>query len=180
MDITSRTWRLGSASVVLALCAVTAWGSSAVASTRSVPKCAASDLSAKQTGSGAGMSQPAVYITVTNTSGSTCKLNGYPTIASASTKKGAQKITVSNGNVMNAPETKPKKVVLAPGGKAWFAVGAATAYDPPLVTFTRISFATSSGGDTASAKVSLDATAPKGKPYPLGVTAFAAGTAPQG
>ena len=175
MNTARRAWRVGAASAALALCLGVAWNTSASAAPRSVPKCSASDLSAKQTGSGAGMSQPSAYITVTNTSGSKCSLKGYPTITAASTKKGSQSITVSKGNVMNAPSTKPKRIVLSPGGKAWFAIGAATAYDPPVVTFTSIRFATAPGGDTASSRLSLQATAPTGKPFPLGVSAFAPG-----
>ncbi len=124
------------------------------------------------------MSQPASTITLTNTSGSTCKLNGYPTITSASTKKGPQEISVGRGNLMNAPQTKPKKIVLAPGGKAFFSIGSATAFDPPIVEFTSIAFATAPGGKAKTVKVQLWSTAPTGKPFGIGVTAYGAGADP--
>jgi hypothetical protein len=175
MTITPRAWRTGSAVVVLALCVVSMLGTPAQAATRSLSTCSASGLSAKATGEGAGMSQPAVYVTVTNTTMKSCTLYGYPTITKASTKNGKQAITVSKGGVMNAPQAKPKRIVLAPSGHAWFAIGAATAYDPPLVTFTRIWFVTATGGTSARARISLQATAPSGKPFPLGVTPFMTG-----
>jgi hypothetical protein len=173
MTITRGVRRAGSASVVLGLLAAAGLGASAEAGTRSVPACSASTLSAKATGAGAGMSQPAVYITVTNTLATSCTLFGYPTITRASTKKGRRSVTVSRGAVMNAPHSKPKRIVLAPQGHAWFAIGAATAYDPPVVTFTRIAFTTE--GAAARVRVSLKATAPSGQPFPLGVTPFMAG-----
>ena len=175
MRIRTRLWRAGSAAIVLAVGAACALGATASAAPRSLPFCSAANLSAKVTGEGAGMSQPAVYITVTNTSGKSCTLNGYPTITRAVTQKGKQPITVSKGGVMNAPQAKPKRIVLAPRGHAWFALGAATAYDPPIVTFVRVRFATSSGGPTTLAKISLEASAPSGKAFPLGVTPFLPG-----
>ena len=72
--------------------------------------------------------------------------------------------------------TLSRRVVLAPGGRAWFAVGAATAYDAPLVTFTSVTIAL--GRTTASTAIALQATAPSGKPFPIGVTAFTAGVPP--
>ncbi len=175
MKVRSRLWRAGSTSVAVALCAVVALSGGANAAPRTLPACSAADLSAKATGEGAGMSQPAVYITVTNTSGKSCTLNGYPTITKAVTKNGKQSIAVRRGGVMNAPQSKPKRIVLAPRGHAWFALGAATAYDPPIVTFIRVRFATTSGGPTAAARISLEASAPPGKAFPLGVTPFMAG-----
>ncbi|MDP1877777.1 MAG: DUF4232 domain-containing protein [Actinomycetota bacterium] len=169
-----KTWRVGSATMAVALCAVAAWGTGASAAERSVAACSGADLSAKVTGSAAGMSQPAAYVTVTNVGDASCFVKGYPTIAGAWTKKGRQQIAVTNGAVMNAPESKPKRIVLAPGGNAWFAVGAATAYDPPIVTFTRLSISME-GGVTVVRKLGLQASAPSGQPFPLGVTAYAAG-----
>ena len=162
------------ASAALAVCAVAAWGPGAMAAERSVDACSGSDLRAKVTGSAAGMSQPAVYVTVTNTSDASCFVKGYPTIAGAWTDTGRQQVAVTNGAVMNAPQSKPKRIVLAPGGHAWFAIGAATAYDPPVVTFTRMSISME-GGITMVRKLALQATAPAGGPFPIGVTAYAPG-----
>lgn len=170
-----KAWRVGTASVALALGAVAGWGPGATAEERSVAACSGGDLTAKVTGSAAGMSQPAAYVTVTNAGAASCFVKGYPTIAGAWTKKGKQQVAVTNGAVANAPESKPRRIVLAPGGHAWFAVGAATAYDPPIVTFTRLSVSLPGGGTTAVRNLGLQATAPSGKPFPLGVTAYAAG-----
>jgi len=124
------------------------------------------------------MSQPSSTITLTNTSGSRCKLKGYPTITAAATKKGPQEISVGRGNLMNAPQTKPKKIILAPGGKAFFSIGSATAFDPPIVEFTSITFSTTPGGKTATVKVQLWSTAPTGEPFGIGVTAYGSGAGP--
>ena len=130
------------------------------------------------TGSAAGMSQPAVYITVTNTSGSACVLTQYPSITRALAKKRVLPITVTNGAVNNAPQAKRKKIRLAKGKSAWFAVGAATAFDGQVVTISRLRYATSKGGPTKRVKVSLTAQNPQGSDYPLGVTAFMKGVSP--
>ena len=146
-----------------------------------VASCSARDFSARQTGAGAGMSQPYVQITLTNTSGSACALNGYPAITGAWTRTGRKAVTVTNRNLQNIAGPAPHRFVVPAGGHAWFAIGSATAYDPPLVTFRRFAFATSSGGGLAGSRkvsVSLQATAPSGKPYPVGVTAFAPGSHP--
>ena len=162
-------------SIAVAVGVLTAWVPSASASTASPAPCSARNLSAKVTGTGEGMSQPAVFVTVTNTSGRSCTVKGYPTIKVAKTKDGRQAFTVTKGAVNNAPQTKPRRIVLAPSGHAWFAIGTATAYDPPVVTFIKIAFATAPGGGRARVKVSLPASAPTGKPFPIGVTAFAPG-----
>lgn len=165
--------------VAVAVLAASAWAVGTATSAAAASACETSDLSAKVTGTAAGMSQPSTFITVTNTSGSSCTVKGYPTITRMKTKNGKQKITVTNGAVMNAPKVKVKKLTLAPGGKAWFAIGTATAYDPPLVTFTKVAFALDAGtsvSDSLKVTTSQQATAPSGKPFPVGVTAFGKGT----
>jgi hypothetical protein len=176
-----RAARIGSATGVLAVIMLAGLGQVARASDAAVPTCSSADLSARQTGSGAGMSQPYSQITVTNTSAGFCSLKGYPAITGAWTKSGRKGIRVTKGNLQNIAGPGPRRFVLAPGGHAWFAVGAATAYDPPLVNFTRIAFAPTPGGSTATsviARLRLPATAPQGKPFPIGVTAFAPGSHP--
>ena len=166
------------ARTVTAAATITAFGAVALAPAATagdVSTCSAADLSARVTGEGAGVSQPAVYITVTNTSGAPCAVNGYPTITKVATRRGAQPISVTNGAVMNAPHSNPRLIVLTPGGNAWFAVGAATAYDTRPVTFNRIRFAITPGGATRGVRISLEASRPTGQPYPIGVTAFMRG-----
>ncbi len=152
---------------------VTASGAAAAA----VPRCTAAMLSAKVTDTAAGMSQPATYITVTNTGSAACRLRGYPIITRMTTKKGPRQVTVSHGGVQNAPQVPVKRIVLAPGAHAWFAIGTATAYDPPVVTFTGVRFTPSAGtAGGLTVTVSQQASAPSGKPFPVGVTAYAKGT----
>jgi hypothetical protein len=172
MTTTRGRWALVGGMTALALVAAAVL--SPTASAGDAAACSGRDLSARVTGNAAGVSQPAAYITVTNTSARTCTVRGYPTITRARTKKGRQPITVTNGAVMNAPQNKPRTIAIAPGGHAWFAVGAATAYDPPVVTFVRLTFSPSGNG-TRTVRLRLPASAPTGKPFPLGVTAFAPG-----
>jgi hypothetical protein len=178
MNISKRTLGFGTGSMLLALIAVIGGSPVAAAGDSAAPACTASDLTARQTGSGAGMSQPYSLITLTNTSATACSLNGYPTIASLSTRTGRKPIKVTRGSLGNMTDPGPRRFVLAPGRHAWFAIGAATAYDPPLVTFRRAAFAVSPGADTVAARMSLQATAPTGKAFPIGVTAFAPGSGP--
>lgn len=175
MTVSSRIARTGLVAVVVAAGVVA--GSSAAQGAAS--KCATSDLTAKVTGTAAGMSQPSTFVTVTNSSDSSCWVKGYPTITRARTKAGRVAISVTHGGVQNAPSVKVKKVTLKPGGQAWFAVGTATAYDPPVRTLTRLAVAIDPGtavADSLKVKVSQQATAPAGKPIPVGVTPFAKGT----
>jgi hypothetical protein len=162
-------------SIALLLGTVAVWGPPASASVPGLPACSAGDLTARVTGTGEGMSQPAAYVTVTNRGSASCTVRGYPTITMVRTKKSRQAFTVTKDAVQNAPKPKPRRIVLAPGGHAWFAVGTATAYDPPVVTLTRIAFTTMRGGGRATATVSLPASAPTGQSIPVGVTAFAPG-----
>ncbi|MDD2858384.1 MAG: DUF4232 domain-containing protein [Candidatus Nanopelagicales bacterium] len=173
-----RARRLGLAVAALGALGVGAAVTS-TAQAATAPACSPTSLSARVTGGSAGMSQPASYVTLTNTSTRACRLTGYPRITSAWTKSGRQRVSVTNGAVMNAPTVKPSTVTVQPKGHAWFAVGAATAYDPPLVTFERITVAPSASSASFTVRdLGLPATAPKGKAFPLGVTAFAAGKPP--
>jgi len=144
------------------------------ASVRAVPNCTTADLSAKATASGAGMSQPYTLITVTNTSGSACRLKGYPTITGATTKKGRASIAAGPG-LIQGPIIKVRLIRLAPGGHAYFGLGTATAYDPPIVTLTSVGVATSAGAGSINVKIDQQATAPKGEPIPVSVTPYAPG-----
>lgn len=170
----NRVRALGCAAAA-AMCATVV---AATPASAAVPSCGAADLSAKVTDSVAGMSQPTVLITVTNISGVTCKLNGYPAITGAWSKKGQASIAVSNGPVQGTLDKGPRLIRLAPGGNSWFALGTATAYDPPVVNLTRIAIATNSSTPIAASiklMVEQPATAPKGKRIPVVVTAFARG-----
>jgi hypothetical protein len=175
-----RTAIVGATAALLAA-GLLAGSPAALAGDSSVASCSARDFSARQTGSGAGMSQPYVQITLTNTSGAACALDGYPTITGAWTRTGRKPVTVTNRNLQNIAGPAPHRFIVPSGGHAWFAIGTATAYDPPLVTFRRFGFATAPGSTLLQRRtvaVQLQATAPSGKPYPVGVTAFAPGSHP--
>lgn len=64
-----------------------------VAARMTPPACTADDLSARQTGSTAGMSQPTALITVTNTGAAACTLRGYPTVTGRGAAQGACRST---------------------------------------------------------------------------------------
>ena len=162
---------------IVALAGALNWATGGVAEAAGAPACTARALTSTAGPSGSGMSQPYVTVILTNSSARECTLRGYPDITAMSTKKGSKSIDVKRGNFANISSGVAGRFTLAPGARAWFAVGAATAYDPPLVTFTTITYAI--GGASRSAAVALQATAPKGSPFPIGVTAFAAGIPPR-
>lgn len=163
---------------VTALAVAVGIGAAPMAAAATAPRCVIGSLSAKVTGTAEGMSQPSSFITVTNTGSRTCTLRGYPTITRAWTKKGKVAIAVTNGSVQNAPQTRVRTITLRPGQHAWFALGTATAYDPPVVTVTKVAIATTRGASVADSirvPVTQQASAPSGQPIPVGVTAFAKG-----
>lgn len=171
--------KLVGAGAAVAIMAVGVTAASQGASAAAAPECSGSGLSAKVTGTAAGMSQPVTFITVTNTGDSACYLKGYPNINKVKSKARKVPFTVTNGGVQNAPQVTVKKVVLQPGGKAWFAIGTATAYDPPVVNLTKVVFnidGEATVQNSLKVKISQQATAPKGKPVPVNVTPFAKGT----
>jgi hypothetical protein len=147
----------------------------ATAAPMAAPACTADDLSARQTGSAAGMSQPAALITVTNTGEATCTLKGYPTVTGAWSRTGRLSIDAERGMLMNAPPATPRTIRLDPGDQAWFGVGTATAYDPPIRTIVRLAFSPAPGAGTLSVRVVLQATALTGQPIPVTVAPYAPG-----
>lgn len=174
MGAVSNVVRVGAALAVVAAGVTAASAASAAAA----QQCGPSGLSAKVTGSAAGMSQPATFVTVTNTGSRACYVKGYPNIDTVKAKARKVSFTVTEGAVQNAPQVKVSKVVLQPGGKAWFAIGTATAYDPPVVTLTKVVFSIdgeATAADSLTVRISQQATAPSGKPVPITVTPFAKG-----
>jgi hypothetical protein len=179
MTSTGAWARIGAAAAAVAGGLVVAVIPGAEASDFAVSACTSADLSARQSDTGAGMSQPFSVITVTNISGHACSLTGYPSVTRARTKTGSKSIHTRNARLANGPSADPSHFSLAPGGHAWFTLGTATAYDPPVVTFRRITFTPIAGSaGTITVKVKLPATAPSGQAFPIGVTAFAPGSHP--
>jgi hypothetical protein len=127
------------------------------------------------------MNQPWSIITVTNTSGRACTLQGYPTITATWTRQSRYPVDVLDSGIYEVTDPTPTLFSVAPHGRAWFAAGTGMGYDGPLLTFTEIAVATD--GHTGVLKslrvpVDLSATGRKGRPYGITVTAFAPGTAP--
>lgn len=140
-----------------------------------VAACSGRDLAGRVTGTGEGMSQPAVYITVTNVSGSTCMVSGYPKVLRMATGSGPKPFSVTEDAVMNATHPRPHRIALAPGQRAFFALGAATAYSLPPVTFRRVTFAPVPGATPMTVRIQLPASRDAGTPFPIGVTAYQRG-----
>ena len=166
------------ASAAVAVVAAGVAAAGPAASAAAAPECGASGLSAKVTGTAAGMSQPVTFVTVTNTGSQACYVKGYPNIDKVKSKARKVSFTVTKGGVQNAPQVKVSKVVLQPGGKAWFAIGTATAYDPPIVNLTKVVFSIDGEATPSTVlkvKIAQQATAPSGKPVPINVTPFAKG-----
>ena len=66
-------------------------------------------------------------------------------------------------------------VALRPGATASFSIGTATAYDLPLVTVTRLLVRLPASTQSLPVHVQMGATAPRGRPLPVGVTAVQRG-----
>jgi len=86
------------------------------------------------------------------------------------------------GPTFEIPDPGPTKVGLTPGGSAWFAVGAGTAYGGPIVSIDRvvIDVGSTAGGNAGHVNVTLGmgVNGPQGKAIPITVTvaAFASGS----
>lgn len=98
-----------------------------------------------------GMSHEVVVFAVTNKSSFRCSIGGYPGVAFrggtytklASGRLRVKKVhavraDVHDGYVWNCPDGGQHRLVLAPGGSAYFAVGTATAYGGPELDVTAI------------------------------------------
>ena len=141
--------------------------------------CNASDLSARQVGSGAGMSHPFVSIGLQNDGTVPCTLDGYPRLGAVRVHGGTRiRVDISRDNLMNIAGPRPRSITLAPGDHAWFAVGAVTAYDPPIVTIASVAVRLGSSARAMVIPIALSASAPHGKPFPIGITAYAKGDPP--
>jgi hypothetical protein len=140
--------------------------------------CVAAQLAASPTGGGSVASQPFVTITLRNTSGSACRLTGYAGVTAAgypAAEPGADgplDITVVDGPLYARADPGPQGVQLAAGGGASFSIGTGTAYDDRYtITSVRVSVP---GGGALTLDVTMAASAPAGRPIPVGVTGFAA------
>lgn len=152
-----------------------------------VAACTGAQMSGKVFRSGSQSSQPFEEIVLKNGGPGPCQLSGYPQMrAWGSTGQGpsAQLDTVlTHGSTFEIPDPGPTKVVIAPGGSAWFAVGAGTAYGGPIVSIDRvvIDVGSAAGGKGGHVNVTLGmgVNGPPGKAIPITVTAFAPGAPPK-
>jgi hypothetical protein len=152
-----------------------------------VVACTAAQLSGKVSRAGSQSSQPFAEILLTNGGPGPCQLSGYPQMTawgSAGQGPSAQLETVlTQGSTFEIPDPGPRRVVIAPGGSAWFAIGAGTVYGGPIVSIERAVVAVGSmaGGKSGHVNVNLgmDANGPPGKAIPIRVTAFAPGVPPK-
>jgi hypothetical protein len=152
-----------------------------------VADCTDAQLSGKVSRGGSQSSQPFEEIVLTNGGPDPCQLSGYPQLTAwGSTGKGpsAQLDTVlTQGSTFEIPDPGPTKVALAPGGSAWFAVGAGTANGGPIVSIDRvvIDVGSAAGGKAGHVNVTLGmgANGPPGRAIPITVTAFAPGFPPK-
>jgi len=126
------------------------------------------------------MSQPFLIVALTNIGDTTCHLAGYPSLRATGHLVGGPgctlTINVQPGALYEVKDPGRHRVQLSPGGSAAFAVGTATAYGVSLYDIPSLAI-TPPGGHTAlRLAVDLLASAPKGAPIPLTVTALTAGT----
>ena len=157
------------------------------ASSAPVAACTGAQLSGKVLRGGSQSSQPFDEIVLTNGGPGPCQLSGYPQMTAwGSTGKGPSApldTVLTRGSTFEIPDPGPAKVVLAPGGSAWFAVGAGTAYGGPIVSIDRvvIDVGSGAGGSAGHVDVTLGmgANGPQGKAIPITVTAFAPGIPPK-
>ena len=138
-------------------------------------RCAGRDLDAVIERRGSNSSAPFLLIALRDTTG-TCKLTGYPQLA-AYTLGGQRAVSVAiHHGTYEVRDPGPHPVIVSRRHPATFAVGTATAYARRPVLITRLVIGLPGANpDTISVHIpgGLGATAPKGKPYPIGITAFA-------
>lgn len=144
-----------------------------------LPRCRSTQLRARVAEFGSEASQPFVTIALRNHSATACALHGYPRLSAVGHRLGGSvkrlRIQIRRGPVYERRDPGHHHVALTPGTTASFSIGTATAYDPPLVTLTRLLVRLP--GETASlpVRVQMYATAPRSRPIPVGVTAVRLG-----
>lgn len=157
------------------------------ASSAPIAVCTGAQLSGKVFRGGSQSSQPFEEIVLTNGGPGPCRLSGYPQMTAwGSTGQGPSApldTLLTQGSTFEIPDPGPTKVVLAPGGSAWFAVGSGTAYGGPLVSIDRVVIDVGSAARGAAGHVNvalgMGANGPRGKAIPITVTAFAPGIPPK-
>jgi hypothetical protein len=142
------------------------------------PACAASQLVSHPGPSGSVANQPFEIIDVVNRSGTACSVTGYPKLIDVRGARpphpaGSVAVSIRNGANFEVDDPGPGTVVLAAGGVASFAIGTGTAYESPIDTLTSARLVIGTG--SISVTLTIQANGPPGRPFPMTVTAYAAG-----
>jgi hypothetical protein len=144
---------------------------------RRLPRCASDQLRMWLRSAGGEMSQPYARIAIRNIGSTACALVGYPRVAAwggPASEGGAERLAihVRLGGFYEALDKRPKRVGLRPGSRAVFSVGTATAYSAHLMEIQRLEISLHGIGGSLRVPLGMYATAPRGKPIPVFVTAI--------
>lgn len=145
------------------------------------PRCDTSSLTARVVTGGSTANSPFLVISLTNQRSARCHLRGYPTIAALGhraythEKSGSLNIAVRRGSIYERRDPGPRRVELEPHGKAFFALGTGTGWNPPMYQITRLVITPPGSQESLRLRVALPATGPANKPIPVGVTALQSG-----
>jgi hypothetical protein len=141
--------------------------------------CLSAELRAHVIEFGSNMSQPFLTIGLTNHGDRTCRVSGYPGIQAFGHHLDAARhrldIRVKDGAIYERPDPGAKLVRLQPGQTASFNIGTGMAYQGGAhpFTITRIVLTLKGLTEAIALHAEVGATAPAGKPIPVGVTAIA-------
>ncbi|MFE0042490.1 DUF4232 domain-containing protein [Streptomyces albireticuli] len=116
--------------------AVTVGGAATASAAAQTPTCHVSGLRASLSDKGGhqnGMSHEGTVLALTNTSGRTCALRGYPGLQLEDTRHQAVDTDTSWGSTYFVPDPGKRTLVLKPGGSAEAALAWAHADAPRLV-----------------------------------------------
>jgi uncharacterized protein DUF4232 len=145
----------------------------------------AQSLGLRVAGETGGMSHGVVVFAVTNKSSFRCSIGGYPGVGFSGgtfTKLASGRLRVDgvhrvraevhDGDVWSCPDGGQHRLVLVPGGSAYFAVGTATAYGGPELDLSAMRVQLPGSSHARMVDVLLFADAPAGRPLPAEVTAL--------
>lgn len=141
-------------------------------------RCATADLSADVVDFGSTGSAPFLVISLTNQDTAPCHLRGYPGIAATGHRAYTHgepcslDIAVRRGSIYERSDPGPRRVELDRHGKAFFALGTGTGWNPPVYEITRLAITPPGNRESLHLRVAVPATGPTNKPIPVGLTAL--------
>ncbi len=154
-------------------------------SARRPTQCRANRLRLSVALSASTMSHPFADIAVTNTGTAPCVLSGYPRVKAGghpgwpdSPASAMPMGIVVHHGIYERVDHGPHRVVVRPHHHVFFSIGTATAYGsaPHVVTLTRLTVNLPGTRAPKTLAISLLATRPPGRRFPVGVTAITAAT----